>query len=222
MVELDVIALRDGTLVLAHSHDLAEMSHGQARGRVGSRRLRELRRLAPELATLDEALAFLAERSPDTGLHLDVKGRGYEEELVRTLRRHRAVGRSLASSCSAGGLRRLARLEPGLALARTYPCDRLGLAGRTPLRPLASLGAMAVRRALPLRVAGLLQAARAGAASLHHSVVSPAVVRRCHARGAAVLAWTVNDRATLARVVGAGVDGVVMDDPRLLADTLAA
>lgn len=221
MVELDVIALRDGTLVLAHSDDLAEVSHGAARGRVGGRRLRELRRLAPELATLDEALGFLSERSPETGLHLDMKGGGYEEELVWVLRRHGAVSRALASSCSVGRLRRLARLEPGLALARTYPCDRLGLAGRMP-RSLASLGAAAVRRALPLRASSLLGAARATAFSLHHSVVSSAVVRRCHARGAAVLVWTVNDRATLARVVEAGVDGVVTDDPRLLTDRLAS
>jgi glycerophosphoryl diester phosphodiesterase len=44
-------------------------------------------------------------------------------------------------------------------------------------------------------------------------VITPAAVRRVHARGAAAIAWTVNDRADLERVVQAGVDGVVTDDP---------
>jgi glycerophosphoryl diester phosphodiesterase len=221
VVEVDVLGLRDGTLILAHSDDLAELSHGAARGRIGQRRLAELRRVAPELVTLEEALGYLGERSPTTGVHLDLKRGGYEADLVRVLRRHRAVRRAFASSCSAASLRRLARLEPDLDLALTYPCDRLGLVGRAPLRPAASLGAAAARRLLPRRIGSLLRRARAGMACLHHSVVSPAVVRSCHAHGARVLAWTVNDPGTLSRVLRAGVDGVVMDDPRLLADTLA-
>jgi glycerophosphoryl diester phosphodiesterase len=34
MLEFDVLDLADGTLVLAHSNDLYEVSHGVARGRV--------------------------------------------------------------------------------------------------------------------------------------------------------------------------------------------
>src|SRR5439155_11488827 len=62
MLEFDVLALRDRTLVLAHSNDLREVSHGAARGRVGRRTLDGLRRFAPNLTSLDEALAFFVER----------------------------------------------------------------------------------------------------------------------------------------------------------------
>jgi len=55
MLEFDVIPLADRTLVLAHSNDLGEVSHGAARGRVGRRTLDGLRQFAPDLPTLDES-----------------------------------------------------------------------------------------------------------------------------------------------------------------------
>jgi glycerophosphoryl diester phosphodiesterase len=53
---------------------------------------------------------------------------------------------------------------------------------------------------------------------LHYALVSRRLVERCHARGAAVLAWTVEDRVALERVLAAGVDGVIANDPGLLGD----
>ena len=61
----------------------------------------------------------------------------------------------------------------------------------------------------------MLDRARASAAMLHYSVVSPAAVERAHAHGAAVFAWTVDDELLLDRMVAAGVDGVITNDPRI-------
>jgi glycerophosphoryl diester phosphodiesterase len=61
----------------------------------------------------------------------------------------------------------------------------------------------------------MLERAGASAAVLHHWVVSRPAVERAHARGAAVLAWTVDDSISLERVVSAGVDGVITNDPRI-------
>jgi glycerophosphoryl diester phosphodiesterase len=52
---------------------------------------------------------------------------------------------------------------------------------------------------------------------LHYALVSRRLVERCHARGAAVLAWTVLDEKALRSVLVAGVDGVIANDPRLFA-----
>ena len=73
----------------------------------------------------------------------------------------------------------------------------------------------ALRRTLPLRIGRMLERAGASAAVLYHGVVSPAAVRRCHSRGAAVLAWTVDSPAILRRMARAGVDGVITNDPRI-------
>ncbi len=79
---------------------------------------------------------------------------------------------------------------------------------------------LGLRRALPLRIGRLLDRAGASIAMLYHGVVSRAAVERAHRGGAAVFAWTVDDEATLSRVVRAGVDGVITNDPRIFGATL--
>jgi glycerophosphoryl diester phosphodiesterase len=214
LVEFDVLDLDDGTLVLAHSDDLFEVSHGAARGRMRSLGLSALRQVAPELPTLDEALELLA-RHHGVGLHVDLKGHGYEDATAAAIHRHGVVGRTVVSSCYAHSLRRLAALEPDLARGYTYPFDRRGVSRRRLLRPVTATALIGLRRTLPVRIAGMLERARASVAMLHHWVVSRAAVDRAHARGAAVFAWTVADEPTLERVVSAGVDGVITNDPRI-------
>jgi glycerophosphoryl diester phosphodiesterase len=218
MVEVDVLALADGTLVLAHSDDLLEVTHGAARGRVTGESLAELRTLAPELPTLDEALAFVA--PTEAAVQLDVKAPGYEERLVEAVRRHGLVRRTLVSSCYPEVLHAVAAAEPELRRGLTYPFDRRGVSSRRFLRPVVRAGLLALRAALPRRIGALLARADARVAVLHYGVVSPAVVRRCHDYGAQVLAWTVDDPRLCTRLERAGVDGIITNDPRMFAATL--
>ena len=55
---------------------------------------------------------------------------------------------------------------------------------------------------------------------LQHRLVTRASVAKCHAVGLPVLAWTVDEPEDLERVVTAGVDGVITNDPRIFAGTL--
>jgi glycerophosphoryl diester phosphodiesterase len=219
-VEFDVLDLRDGTLVLAHSNDLREVSHGAASGRVRPLALDELRRAAPELPTLEQALEFF--RLHDVGLHVDVKCRQHSRLLVEALRRHGLIERSIVSSFWPRTLREVKAAEPGLAVALTYPEDRHGLARRRPLEPLVLPTVKLLGRLLPRRLPRWLEALGAPVAMLHYAVVSRSVIERCHASGAAVWAWTVNDQALLEWVVGLGVDGVITDDPGIFRATLIA
>ena len=217
LVEFDVLALDDGTLVLAHSDNLLEVSHGVASGRVRSLTLAGLREVAPELPTFDEALEVLG-RAGGVGLHVDLKWHGYEEAAVAAIRRHGLIERTVVSSFHEQSLQAVARAEPHLARGLTYPFDRRGVSRRRLTAPAAAAALVALRRTLPLRISQMLERAQASAAMLHHRVVSRAAVERAHAGGAAVFAWTVDDRAALRRVVAAGVDGVITNDPRLFAD----
>ena len=220
LVEFDVLDLHDGTLVLAHSDDLLEVSHGAADGPVRSRTLAELREVAPELPTLDEALAFMVERAPEVGLHLDLKWLGYEAAVVEAVSRHGVVERSLVSSFHPESLREVGRLEPLLARGLTYPFDRHRLSTRGALAPVVLGGLVTLRQALPRRIAGLLSRAHASVAVLHYNVVTRAVVARCHALDVPVFAWTVDSPAVVRRLVRAGVDAIVTNDPRILTVTL--
>jgi glycerophosphoryl diester phosphodiesterase len=195
VVEVDV-AGRAGELVLAHSEDVA---HAGSPG-------------------LDEALAhFAAHADPAVAIQLDVTPRGVEAPVTAALRSHGLVERALVSSTFADVLRRVRELEPGVATALGYPYDRAQVAERRLVPDVFVRAALkALRTTLPHRVIRMASAARADALSLHHVVVSAEAVRRCHVGGVAVLAWTVNDRAALDRVLAFGVDGVVTDDPGLL------
>jgi glycerophosphoryl diester phosphodiesterase len=158
------------------------------------------RELGPEAAGLDDALDLLAERSPETLVLVDLKvsGPDFERDLVDLLAEREAIEKTLAASGSAAVLRRLRVLDPALATSLTYPRGRFFL----PKRLL-----------LPFRIAGLLEAAGASAATLRQQVISKAVVERCHELGVPVLAWTVNRRGVLDRLDRLGVDGVITDDP---------
>ena len=191
LVEFDVHDL-EGTLVLAHDPPVGP---------------------APVLPTLDQALAFLA--GTEAGVHLDLKATGAEEAVAGALRRHGLVERSVVSSFRPETLRALAAAEPGVRLGLTYPEDRRGLGQRRVAAPFVGPALAAMRAALPFRVSRLLAAAGASAAMLHFAVVSKAAVERCHALGAPVFAWTVDEHALVARLQSMDVDGVITNDPRI-------
>jgi glycerophosphoryl diester phosphodiesterase len=173
----------------------------------------------PAPLALDEALAFLA--GHDVGLHVDVKDRGYEADVLAALRRHDLLDRTVISTAWAGTAREVARLEPALPRAIGYPRDRYG-ASRLPWpKPLTVAGAALLRAVTPLRIPPLLRWAHADALSLHHTLCSAAAVAASHRRGAPVLAWTANDAALVRRLAEAGVDAIVSDDPAMARAALA-
>jgi len=163
---------------------------------------------------LEDALTFFAERAT-TIVQIDLKSSGHERQLVDALRRHDLVDRTVVSSFRARALRAIAELEPALARSFTYPEDRLGISRRRGLALAVRGGLVAMRRILPRRIASMLDRAAASAVTLHFALVTPRVVRACHARGAAVWAWTVNDAAAAAGLAEAGVDAIISDDPRI-------
>jgi len=194
LVEVDVIRL-DGELVLAHS--AAERQAG-----------------APTLA---EALAFLGARAPaEVGFMLDLKASGLEREVVAALAAAGARERTLVSSAIPEAIRRVRRLDSALATGLAYPRDRYGVSRRVPA-PVIALALAVLRRTLPFRLARMLRRAGADVAVLNWAVVSPGLVRRCHELGIAVFAWTLEDDQVVARLTEAGVDGLVVNDPELLA-----
>jgi glycerophosphoryl diester phosphodiesterase len=215
MLEFDVLDLADGTLVLAHSNDLREVSHGAALGRVRSRDLEGLRRVAPGLPTLDEALAFCADRLPGIGLQIDLKRLGVEAATVEAVRRHGVLDRSWISTFEARSLRRLAELEPELPRSYTLPRDRFGISKRGPLAPVVRAALGSLGASLPRRLAVLLARARAGAATLHYSIASRAAIDSAHEVDAAVYVWTVDDPRLAERLVRDGADGIITNDPRI-------
>jgi glycerophosphoryl diester phosphodiesterase len=222
LVEFDVIALLHGPLVVAHSDRLEEVTHGALTGRIGALGLEQLKQAAPELPTLDDALAFFSAEATSVGLHVDLKLTTRLDEVAASLARHRLVGRTVVSSFEAPSLRAIAREAPQLRIGFTYPEDRLGVSRRPWLHPAVRAGLGALRASVPYRLERMLTRAGASAVMLQHRLVTRAAVRRAEALGASVIAWTVDDQRDLERVLAAEVDGIVTNDPAWLLATLAA
>jgi glycerophosphoryl diester phosphodiesterase len=222
LVEFDVLDLPRGPLVVAHSDHLEEVSHGVAHGRVRDKSLAELREVAPELPTLDEALAFFVDEAPHVGVHIDLKLRTRLDELAVAIERHGLAARSVVSAFHTARLHAVARASPRVRIGFTYPEDRFGISRRERLWPVVGLGLSAMRASVPLRLHRLVRRAGATAAMLQHRLVTPSTVSRMHAAGIPVLAWTVDDPEELRRVVEAGVDGVITNDPSIFVAILPA
>jgi glycerophosphoryl diester phosphodiesterase len=194
-VELDVLRRPDGALVLAHGLPPP-----------------------PGAPLLDDGLALAA--GLGLAVQVDVKLGGMERGIVEALDRHGLLGRSFVSSVSHETLAAFAQAEPALPRSYTYPEDRRGVSDARLLRPAVLAGLAVLRAALPRRLPAWLRRVDAAAATLNWRVVSPSAVDVCHALGAAVYVWTVNDAAVVQELVEAGADGIISDDPRLLPRTL--
>jgi glycerophosphoryl diester phosphodiesterase len=193
LIEFDVITGPEGGLLVAHGPE----------------------DVGPETPTLDEALRFFVDEAPAVGVHLDLKLTRREHDVVEAVRRLGLGSRSFISSYYFGTARAVAELDGDVRTGFTVPrrIFRLSEHGRT--APVTRVGLRLLRWLTPLAVRPLLTVTRASALVLHHSLVTNASVRAAHARGAAVVTWTVDDPAVLARVDAAGVDAIVTNDPRL-------
>jgi glycerophosphoryl diester phosphodiesterase len=176
------------------------------------------REVPAEPIDLDAALEFL--RAHGIGAHLDLKEVGIEQEVVDAVRRHGLTDRALLSTAWPRAARRLAALAPDLPRAIGYPRDQYDIERFRWPRTLTAWGAAALRAAMPARLPLLLGWAHADVVSLHHALVSRAVVRGAHKRGAPVVAFTANDPALVRRLDAIGVDAIVTDDPAMAVATL--
>lgn len=192
-LETDVQRTRDGALVLVHDFRVAGL-------RVCDAGEAELRAAVPQLATLAELLDLVRDR-PGTLLNVELKTVGWND---------RRLAAAVAAALLASGL------GERLVVSSFSPVALLRFRLRAPRIRTAYLWSEAPsvpwwgRRPWP---APLLHV---DALHPHHPAVAPERVARWRRRGLTVNTWTVNDPADVARVVAAGVDGVMGDDPDAL------
>jgi glycerophosphoryl diester phosphodiesterase len=196
VIEFDVLAdSQTGRLLLAHDH-------------------RDAAARAPH--TLEEGLAHLAS-APFDGVELDVdlKLPGYELEVVRALRAHGVLERSLISTQYRSSLRLIRSAEPELRLGWSVPKLR-----RDPFRSRATAGPalvalMAMRLALPHVAARAISSGLCDALMAHWRLVTARLARAVRRAGGELYVWTVDEPSLLSSMQRLGVTGVITNDPRL-------
>ena len=177
--------------------------------------LAALREVAPQLPTFDEALELLGrDRSRHPRRREAARLRGGTADAIR---RHGLVERTVVSSVFADSLRRFAMLEPGLARGLHLPAR--------PARDLAAAVASAGRRRAARRASGRAsKAARRHARSRTGGGGDAPPLRRHRARWSNARTRTgppcwpgrSTTPKTSQRVLAAGVDGVITNDPQIL------
>ena len=204
-LETDVHASRDGVVYAFHDSDLSRLGGSPEgicdlpSGRVDAVRLME-REPIPRLATL------LAEL-PSVRLNIDVKSDHAVEPTLRVLREADALDRVCLASFSDARLRRIRRLEPGVATS-AGPAEVAAVV----LGPVRAVRSLAVRSgAVCLQVPQ-----RRGPVP----VVTERTIANAHDLGLAVHVWTVDDPEEMRSLLRTGVDGIVTDRPDLLRQVL--
>ncbi|HEY3064241.1 MAG TPA: glycerophosphodiester phosphodiesterase family protein [Methylomirabilota bacterium] len=208
-VETDVHLTRDGDVVVLHDATLDRTTTGHgAVGETERADLAALRLRTRDGGATDEPIPTLAAlldllRPHRAELLLEIKTDaahrpypGIEERVLARLRERGLAPRTIVMAFEAGTLTRIRALDPAVRTAL--------LVGRSELDTRA-----------PDAAARQARAAGATHVGIDHRALTAEVVGSARAQGLSVMAWTVNDEASVRRVLGLGVDVVITDRPDL-------
>ena len=106
---------------------------------------------------------------------------------------------------------------PALDRGWTLPKARRDWANSRLLRPAYLAGAAALRARLPRMIRERGPKLGVWAVWVYHPLITARLVEAAHGAGIAVVAWTVDDPSRIAALATLGIDGIVSNDPRLLA-----
>jgi glycerophosphoryl diester phosphodiesterase len=174
MVEFDVRALADGTLVVYHDAAAAGV-------RLSSATSDQLAARGIRLATLDEFLAA----AKTLALDVELKETGYEAQVVEVLRGHADLERVVVTSFSDAAIAEVKRLAPTLGTG-------LIVGSRASLvRPWRLVGDIFPFRRLAACDADFLAPSR--------TLLATGLAHRAARRGVRLLVWGVNDPRQIAR-----------------------
>lgn len=222
-LETDLQATADGVLVAFHDRTLGRLTDRAGRiARLPYRTVAQARIGGTEpIPRLDDLLAAW----PDVRFNIDLKDAPVIEPLAGVLRRTGSWDRVCLTSFSASRLRTARRVLDRPVCMATSPFAISVVRFGGPRGPNGQHGPAQRRPAQAPRGAGLALAerlARTGVrcAQVPASVATPAFVRRAHALGLQVHAWTVNSPRVMRKLLDSGVDGIMTDQTVALRDVL--
>jgi len=210
-VELDAHLSADTVPVVIHDFTVDRTTDGS--GRVADLPLAALKELdagssfnpafaGERIPTLEEVFEAVGHQLL---INVELKvppreNRGLEAAVVALVEQHGLSDRVLISSFNPYALRRVRRLHPQLPLGFLYGSD-----------PLSRLA-----RALMW----LMRDLRPEAAHPFWTLIRPATVRRAHAQGRRMVAWTVDEPDVMRLLVEWGVDAIISNRPDRLRHVL--
>lgn len=198
-LETDVHATADGKLVAFHDDDLDRVT--ESTGRISALEWNEIRRIKVGGTAHIPLLQDLFLSWPDARFIIDPKEDSAVEPLFGVLKETDVWDRVCVGSFSDQRLDWL-RNEAGPKLCTSMgPNELLRMRLASVGLPFQNIRAMCVQA--PLRHRGL-------------PVITRRFLNAVHKRGLSVQAWTINDRATMERLLDLGIDAIMSDESDLL------
>lgn len=205
-LETDVHATADGVLVAFHDAVLDRVT--DSRGPIASLTYRQVRGALIGGREPIPTLAEVLQACPGALLNIDPKSDRAVGPLVDMLGQEHAWDRVCIGSFSDRRIAAIRRAGPP-GLATSLGPRAAGRLVVSRLRFSGAAGSEAFAAQLPVRWRGV-------------RIVTENLVRRAHARGLEVHAWTVDDPTDMTRLLDAGVDGIMTDRPDILRTVLDA
>lgn len=209
-IELDVSLSKDGAVMVFHNYLLNKTTDG--RGLLSKRTLPELKSLdagsffsgefaGTRIPVLQEVIDALDDK---TLLLIEIKtgitgNRGIEKEVAALVARNDLYNRVVVSSFNPFILMRIKRADARI------PVGFLHL----PLLPFL------------MDRGSFVSAVNPEFLHPHHKKVNEEYLSRARARGCCVMAWTVNSKEDMLRMIDLGVDGIITDYPDILRGLLS-
>lgn len=207
-LETDVHVTRDGVLLAFHDTVLDRVT--DRTGSVAEVTYAEVQQALIGGAEPVPTLAELFDAFPDARFNIDLKSAGAVDALAAFVEERRAWDRVLVGSFSARRLEAFRRRTRGRVATSAHPLEVAAFV----LSPTA-----AVARLLTRGQPRALQVPHRQGAFV---VASERLVRRAHAAGLQVHAWTIDDPIEMNLLLDRGVDGIMTDRTDILRDVLRA
>ncbi len=201
MVEFDLRQTSDDVIVLFHDRTVVTGTGKRMPvSRISYSELYDIAAAAGyRLSTFEEILREFGSRIP---LDIEIKVRGFEEEVIHLLKRYPPAFEPVISSFISGVIGRIRKLDPSTKTALVLGYSRV---------PYLNIFARhAVNR--------LISRVEVDSVHLHRSLVSKRILGKLFATGVKVYVWTVNKPDEMMRLLEAGVDGIITDTPDVLYD----
>ena len=192
MIELDVFTLADGEVICFHDDGLKRLTGTE--GKVTDMTISELNQLLVDgkyrIPRLTEVLDLVAHR---LRINVELKGPGTAGPVHGIIQDYVAkhgwkIGDFHISSFRHDELRKMRKLNERVdigILPHGSPLDALEVAGE--------VGAVSI--------------------NAHHASLNPESVKAMHDAGLKIYSWTVNDYATIRRLLDLGIDGFITNYP---------
>lgn len=172
----------------------------------------------PQQLTLEQALDAFT-RPPLDGIRfdLDLKMSGREDEVAAALEQRGLTERAMVSTMEIASVAWLRDAAPSIDRGWTVPKVSKDWSRSRALRPLFLAGSAAFRARLPAIIRRQAPELGVWAVWIFRGLITERLIESAHEVGVQVIAWTVDDAAGVAELRALGVDGIVSNDPRLLA-----